>query len=320
MKKGGYSAAASEKGLALIMVLWVLVMLSIISLNYLGSSKWETLSTRNLKDETISHYLALSGYNEALFYLMSDKDPSFDFSDGTGNFWVDKETQLITGKRMTEWGEVNINILDEDAKININAAPPDRLRKVFSSAGIKDEDMDAVVDAVLDWKDPDDEHRLSGAESDYYEGLDHPYKAKNGPFDVPEELALVKGFNHDNASGSADFRTLVPLVTTFGSGTMNINTVSTEVMQMLGLDETEIEAIMKQRNEESGGFKFVPPQFAAKGLNAVSTGTVRIIVTARTTPGSPTSRVEAVVSRQRIARGYKTQTLYWRESAENNRG
>jgi len=311
---------STEKGLALIMVLWVLVMLSIIAMNYLGSSRWEILSTRNLKDETISHYLAMSGYHEALFYLMSDKDPSFDYADGAGNFWVDKETTPVTGKRTLEnSGEMNISILDEDAKININTAPPDRLRKLFAYAGIKDEDLDGIVDSIIDWKDPDDEHHLSGAESDYYEGLDQPYKAKNGPFDVPEELALVKGLKRDDLSGSPEVKALLPMITTFGSGTMNINTVSTEVMQMMGLEEAEIEAVLKQRNEESGGFKFVPPQFAAKGLNATATGTVRIIIIARTAAGSPSSKIEAVISRQRAGTGYKTQTLYWRESAENIR-
>ena len=50
-------------------------------------------------------------------------------------------------------------------------------------------------------------------------------------------------------------KSLLPLITTFGGNTLNINTVSTEVMQILGLDETEIEMIMKQRTREAGGWK-----------------------------------------------------------------
>ena len=56
-------------------------------------------------------------------------------------------------------------------------------------------------------------------------------------------------------------KSLLPLITTFGSNTLNINTVSKEVMQILGLDDSEIEAIMKQRTKESGGFRFIPPQY-----------------------------------------------------------
>ena len=297
------------------MVLWVLVMLSIMAFNYLGSSRWESLSTRNLKDETVAHYIALSGYHEAMFYLMSDKDPTFDYSDNNGNFWIDKDTPPVTGKKVTEGGEVEISITDEDAKVNINIVPPERLRSLFLYAGIPEDTVTEIVDSVIDWKDPDEEHHLSGAESDYYEGLDNPYKAKNGLFDLPEELILVKGMKREYLYGSSEVKALLPMITTFGNGTVNINTVSTETMQMLGLDNFEIEAVLKQRTEDAGGFKFIPPQFAARGLNAVATNDVRIEVIAKAVGGGPASKIVAVVNRQRAAKGYKIQTLYWREGA-----
>ena len=57
---------SGEKGIALMMVLWVLVLLSIISLNYFSSNRWNTAGTRNLKEETLSYYMAMSGYQEAV--------------------------------------------------------------------------------------------------------------------------------------------------------------------------------------------------------------------------------------------------------------
>jgi len=50
-----------------------------------------------------------------------------------------------------------------------------------------------VADAILDWLDPDDTPRDSGAEVDYYSGLSPPYAPKNGPVDTVEELLLVRG-------------------------------------------------------------------------------------------------------------------------------
>ena len=84
----------------------------------------------------------------------------------------------------------------------MNLAPEVILRNLINSLDLPGEDKDllvnTIVDSILDWKDPDDFHRLQGAESDYYQSLPHPYKAKNGNFDTVEELILVKGVTAGN--------------------------------------------------------------------------------------------------------------------------
>ena len=57
------------------------------------------------------------------------------------------------------------------------------------------ENVPELINALLDWRDADNDTREGGAESDYYNTLEPPYNAKNGPFDSIEELLLVKGFN-----------------------------------------------------------------------------------------------------------------------------
>jgi general secretion pathway protein K len=319
-----FPSFTSEKGIALMMVLWVLVLLSIIALNYFGSNRWNSAATRNLKEETLAYAMAMSGYQEAVNYVLSDKDPAVDFIDNEGHFWTDTDakTQPVTGKRTTEDGEVEINITDENAKININTADATRLRNLFLYVGMPDDAITELQDCILDWKDLDDEHHLSGAESDYYEGLSDPYKAKNGPFTVPEELALVKGMKPEYFKDGGEGKSLLPLITTFGVNTLNINTVSKEVMQLLGLDESEIEAIMKQRTKEAGGWRLIPQQYSSKGLNAMASQNIRIEVVARTKNSNLGLKIVAVLNRKPDlgVGGYKIQTLYWREDAENIRG
>ena len=48
-----------------------------------------------------------------------------------------------------------------------------------------------IADAIVDWVDPDDNPRPSGAESSDYS--DKGYRAKNGPLNSMDELLLVKG-------------------------------------------------------------------------------------------------------------------------------
>jgi hypothetical protein len=121
-------------------------------------------------------------------------------------------------------------------------------------------------------------------------------------------------------SGTDVVKALMPYVTTFGKGTININTVTQETMEWLGLNPFEIEAVLKQRNAEVGGFRFIPQQFAAYGLNATSSDTFRIDVEATVKGSTRSARITAVVNRERDPGGYKMQTIYWRESAENIRG
>jgi len=314
------NSLSTEKGIALMMVLWVLVLLTIISLNYFRSNRWNSAGTRNLKDETLSYYMAMSGYQEAVNYILSDKDPSIDFIDNEGNYWTDIESQPVTGKRITEDGDIEIKITDENARLNINYADENRLRMLFAHAGIPEEAITEMVDSIMDWRDPDKEHHLSGAEDEYYEGLANPYKAKNMFFDVPEELALVRGLKPEYFKDEAGGNSLLHLITTFGGNTININTVSREVMKALGFDESEIEAIMKQRTRESGGFRSIPQQFSARGLNAIASQNIRVEVSARLKNSNLAVRIVAVLNRKPDPAGYKVQTVYWREDAKNIRG
>ncbi|HYQ47511.1 MAG TPA: hypothetical protein VEP69_00470 [Thermodesulfovibrionales bacterium] len=315
------ASAGTEHGIALMMVLWILVLLSIISMNFLTSTRWGSASVRNFKEDTQAYYLALSGYQEAVNYLASDKDLSVDFLDGEGTFWIDSDTPPITGKHTTEDGEYEIRISDENGRININFATEDRLSKLFSYCGVKQDDLNVLIDSIMDWKDPDSEHRLSGAEDDYYEALPEPYKAKNGFFDVPEELALVRGMKAEYLYGTGEGGIAVmPLITTFGRNVININTASKEVLEVLGLNVVEIETILKQRDKNYGGFRFIPQQFSARGLNAVATQNFRIEVLAKMNNSPIASRVTGILYRQPSAEGVKLQTIYWSERAETVRG
>jgi general secretion pathway protein K len=56
----------------------------------------------------------------------------------------------------------------------------------------------------MDWRDPDDLHRASGAENEYYRSLTPPYTAKNGPFDMVEDLLWVRGVTPELFYGYGD--------------------------------------------------------------------------------------------------------------------
>ena len=68
-----------------------------------------------------------------------------------------------------------------------------------------------IVNSILDWIDSDEEARVGGAESIYYEGLEVPYACRNAPLESIEELLQIQGvtptlfYGEDaNRNGSLD--------------------------------------------------------------------------------------------------------------------
>jgi type II secretory pathway component PulK len=92
---------------------------------------------------------------------------------------------------------IRYGITDEGAKLNLNLATEDQLQRLVVAAVGDDPEINPleVVDAVLDWRDADDNPRdeETPAEQEFYNELDEPYRCKNGPLDSVEELLLVRG-------------------------------------------------------------------------------------------------------------------------------
>lgn len=93
-------------------------------------------------------------------------------------------------------GVMRFGTTPESGKLNINYASEAQITRLIEPLLIElnVENPQELIASLLDWLDPDDEPREGGAESDYYEGLDPPYDAKNGPLDSIEELLLVRGW------------------------------------------------------------------------------------------------------------------------------
>lgn len=309
----------SERGFALMITLWVLVLMSVMAMNFSFFTRYGSAGTRNFKEETAAYYAALSAYEEAVGYLLSDEDLAVDFLDSESRFWTDINRPSISGARTYGDTEVKIDITDEESRLNINTLNEQALRNLFAFAGIPDDDIAGLADSVSDWKDTDDLHRLSGAETDYYESLEAAYRAKNGPLNSPEELLLIKGFKPEYLYGDDEITPIYPMITTCGAA-LNINTAPEKVLEFLGLNKAVIESVMKQRTKEAGGFRMTPHGDAGTGIPlAVASTNFRIEVTAAVPGGTQVIKITSVVRRVSGAKGLELKTVYWREGIEGRR-
>jgi general secretion pathway protein K len=193
-------APGKQRGIALIVVMWILVLLTIVVGTYAVLARTESLQSRFLFDTTRARYAAEAGIHRAAYEM---RNP-------------DTETRWVPDGRpyVVDFGgaEVEIRITDESGKINLNAAAADELSNLFMSRGMEETEAWHLADAIEDWRDPDELPRLYGAELAEYEAAGYPYGPPNEAFGSVEELQQVIGMSW------ALYRELEPLLTVHSRG------------------------------------------------------------------------------------------------------
>lgn len=154
-------------------------------------------------------------------------------------------------------GEFTLKVSDEAAKININYCAAGgattqckQMRAMLTALfncpieksylDSKNVDSDALIAKIKDWVDRDnraDSKSGLSDESDPYQRLNPPYKAKSSQFDTLAELKLIDEWDDDLHAVFSPYLTVYPFKKT-GSDTsdrayININTVSRELLACL---------------------------------------------------------------------------------------
>ena len=144
--------------------------------------------------------------------------------------------------------EKRFGMVDEERKINVNAAPAEVLERLFILLGLNESQAQDLAFSIVDWRDKDSQlSSASGsAEDSYYRSLANAYEAKDAPFEILQELLLVKGMSADIFQKAAEY------LTVYGKGQVNINTASGVVLQALGLSPEVAEKVIVFRNGKDG--------------------------------------------------------------------
>jgi general secretion pathway protein K len=272
-------------GIALIMVMCAIFVLSALAAGFVLSMRVETRLAQNANSEQQLLWLGRSGVELARYVLM--QHPPGEPFDSLNQKWAGgsgslaESNSVLSSLSLDNYpvgdGTVSIKIIDLERKVNINTASATTIQQALTLMGVDANDISVVSDSILDWIEPSDLPRVAGAKSDYYQGLAVPYYAKDAPIDDLSELLLVKGvtpemywgsnatnhtpavFQHKLGLGTAPGQTpdypfgLVEIFTPFSSGKININTADANVLQMIpGVDATMADAIIKQRAGPDG--------------------------------------------------------------------
>ncbi len=270
--------AADSSGMALLVTLFMVVILAVLVHRFTFTTRVHLASAGNVRDQLQAECLAISGVEAALYLLEQDDTPDVDHA---GEPWAllrqSAEIESLQGME----GAFAVQVTDESDKIDVNRLVRedgsttdefihrqlDRLLEIF---GVPSDQRDAMLDCLEDWLDRDDLNKLNGAENAYYERLDRPYSARNGPLRTLGEINLVKGWGEilearlKDGSVLADFLTVSPT-----DGRINVNTASAVVLQTLSpeIDEALASQVISLRQETPlAGPQLLPDPFRKRGV------------------------------------------------------
>ena len=294
-------STSRQSGIALVLVLWVLMLMSIIVGVFAVLARTEALQARFLFDTTAAHYAAEAGLHRSVFEM---RNP-------------DIETRWVPDGRpyFIEFGSavVELRITDESGKIDLNRVDADTLIELFLSRGVDEMAAWRLADAIEDWRDGDDIPRLYGAEIDDYLAAGYPYGPANQNFQSVDELQQVMGVSWDL------FRSIEGLLTVHGRGSQ-INPAFAPAEVLAALPDMDLEsarAFVAEREQfhPSDQAALVMPNGQVVSLQGG--GGVYSIRSRATLDNGTWSQLEATVSLGTNTRGRPFRVLRWRENVED---
>ncbi|NDY94968.1 general secretion pathway protein GspK [Wenzhouxiangella limi] len=220
-----------SQGIALIVVLWVLTLLTIVVGVYAVLARTEGLQARYLFDTTAARYAAEAGVHRAVFELRNPDMETRWVADG-------RPYGLTFGE-----AEIEIRVADETGRVDLNNAEEEFLAELFMAQGVEEQEAIFMAAAIADWRDTDDLMRVYGAEIDEYVAAGYPYGPANEPFGTVEELQQVIGMTYPL------FQQVEPLLTVDGGGEVNPAFAPVEVLALLPDMDRELAELFVEERE-----------------------------------------------------------------------
>lgn len=280
-----------RKGVVLLVVLWTVAILLVLAGTTGQTSRLDTKLSDFTIQELRCKWAARAGVEKAIAILNED-DPTTDaLTEDWSKGSVDLVDVPLLGCTYT------VRIVDEMGKLNVNHATRDQLLGLF------DWGMDpAIADAIIDWRDSDDEPGEEGVEIGYYENLPFRYEIRDAPFKTIMELLKVRGLSEqllygedtnlneqldenerdgdltaplDNADDVLD-QGWIAFLTCYtpqnqpqdpsGQMKLDINQATVDQLQQIGLSATQAQAVID--NRPSGGYTSLASLFSTTSSDA----------------------------------------------------
>ncbi|KFI23347.1 general secretion pathway protein GspK [Nitrosococcus oceani] len=290
-----------EHGIALIMVLWMLTLLAIIAGSFTYTLRIESTLAVNVVGRAKARALAEAGIAYAALDMIRPLPLRRFPPNGVPYPW----------KFGTE--TVMISVRDVAGLIDLNTASRELLGGLLMAAGVPADGQNRLLDAIEDWRDPDDIPLVEGAEDKDYLAAGLPYGAKDGPFDDITELQQVLGIS------PALYQRMAPSLTVYsGQAGVDPTVAPREVLLAIpGVDLQLIESYLEERRVTAARGDIPPPLPPIGGGYLAQASGLAYSVRAEAKPKEGGAAViEAVIALGSGAGGFipNSSILQWREN------
>lgn len=218
-------------GMALMLVIWALVLMSSLATGFALGVRHEIRVAGDLASMAHAEAAAVAALHKAVLEIASpDRERPWQADSSWHRFQWDQAS-------------VAVQVQAENGRIDLNRAPHDLLMGLFEQI-LPDADHQALLDAVLDWRDPDDRSRPEGAEEREYSRAGYPYGPPNRPFRSLNELSQVLGFDRSQVAA------LLPYLTIY-SRSNRIHAASADLAVLAaipGIEREDAESFVLQRD------------------------------------------------------------------------
>jgi general secretion pathway protein K len=215
MKRGERS-----RGAALLLVMWLVALLASLIGAFAMTARIERLQERVLSRGAVAGEAARAGLEWSLVQIDNP----------------DSRRRWIPDGRTYHWRyagiPIDVQIQDEQGKVDINAADPELLAALFRALGVERDPAARLASAIVDWRDADSlTQPQGGAEDPDYSSAGLPYGAKDAPFETVAEVEQVMGMT------PAIYARAAPYLTVFtGNGAPDTGFAAAPVLTAMGLD------------------------------------------------------------------------------------
>jgi len=210
-----------QQGMALIVVLWLIVLLSVMAAGHSKNVHTDTQLASRQVQVAQARGLAEAGINHVILEMLADNSTYEIPIDGTAFPVQVYDTQVTLAVRKT------------DGLVDLNAAGTDLLDALLEACGVEDGRRPALIDAILDWRDGDELTHLNGIEDKDYLAAGLPWTSRDDSFKAIDELKYLPGVDQGL------FERMAPLVTVHsGSARLDLDNAPPILVATMGRDES----------------------------------------------------------------------------------
>lgn len=178
-RKGG------DRGFALLLVLWTLVLLTLIVSSLVAGGRGEVRLAANLRAAAAAEAIADGAVHEAIFRLLDASDAGWR-PGRLGDEAAIREVVMAGGRAA-------VRIEDHAGLVNPNGVTDALMQALLVRAGADRRQAASITAAMADWRSPTAQPRSLGAKAPQYRQAGLDYAPPDAPFRSLSELGLVLG-------------------------------------------------------------------------------------------------------------------------------